>query len=1123
MADGRFYRRVTTRRLKQRRATDLDTAFRVTVKLRVSVIVARLSCNRMADKESNPPDSTARRNRVARLFAEFLAAVGGNDGLDFEQWVQQHRDVESELRALHDDWRKLDKALREGPTEPAGRLDPAREQRDSPRPALGLREGTVVGDFRLTSRMGQGGMGEVWEAEQLSLRRRVAMKFIRPDRASAEYLDFFHREARAGGRLSHPGIVAVYGHGRSNGLDWIAMELVEGSRTLRDVIGVLSVESLPLDHDRHTATLIATIADAVQAAHDAKVIHRDLKPGNILITSDGRPKVTDFGLARITDETAISQTGEVAGSYYYMSPEQVAAKRTGIDHRTDLFSLGVVMYEMLALRRPFEGDTSHQIAQQILTADPQELRSLRSRIPRDLVVICEKALEKDRNHRYPTAAALADDLRRFLRKEPIWAQPPTGLERLIKWTRRNPAKSVAVSVTGVALTVILLLLASLAQTNEVLADARDRADKQAKEAQENLEDVLRLSALQDLEDLLAEADALWPPYPKNIKPYREWVLKANELVAQLPSYRTKRQALRALALPRSEEQRQVERTSHPAFGEFSDLSGELESTRQSLLHRRDGVVAALPEVDWRKYPADASGLNKIAWRLVDPKRSERGQESLGLLLALRATELADNDSAQKAMVSDTLAWAYFALGQDEEAFHASVAALAAAPAQRRAEFEGYLAKIEEEIAAASSGLGAAEQEIAELEDKLAALDDLVDERQDWRFSEAHEEARWWNAQLTKLIRGLEALSERETGLLTATAVSPEHGWSIARRLTFAETMEAGFEPGGEFARCWEEAMPAIAETYPELALSPQMGLVPLGADPASGLWEFAHLMTGEPAERGKDRKLILTEETGVVLVLLRGGSFWMGAQAGDPNSRNYDPLAKRDEGPVHKVDLSCFFISKHELTQGQWERLSGRTPSRYALIRGPWREDWLSSHTPVSLLHPVEQVSWQDCMTWLSRAGLSLPSEAQWEYGARGGTDSPWWTGAEKETLAGAANLLDSYAKHHGMSSGWTGYELWLNDGATFHAPIGTYSANAFGLHDVVGNMYEWCLDAYDRRFYGQSPQLDPVSEGTVTRVRRGGSYNAIVDVSRSATRTDLPPSHASLTVGVRPARTIDP
>jgi WD40 repeat protein len=319
-------------------------------------------------------------------------------------------------------------------------------------------EGECVGDFRLLRLIGRGGMGEVWEAEQLSLSRRVALKLLLPERVDQRGLDFFAREARAGGRLAHPGIVSVFGTGEDEGLHWIAMELVAEACDLRHSLEALREEGeLPGDYYDQVAEFIAQVADALDVAHTGGVIHRDLKPGNILVTDDDRPKVSDFGLAKLTDEHSISLAGQLVGTFAYMSPEQVAVKHAGIDHRTDVFSLGVVLYEMLTLVRAFEGDTTEQVAQKILWEDPVDPRTLRSKVPQDLAVICVKAMEKDPGRRYGTMAELAADLRRHLANEPIHARPPTALQRAGKWVKRNPTLSTAASIAGVALVLISIV------------------------------------------------------------------------------------------------------------------------------------------------------------------------------------------------------------------------------------------------------------------------------------------------------------------------------------------------------------------------------------------------------------------------------------------------------------------------------------------------------------------------------------------------------------------------------------------------------------------------------------------------------------------------------------------
>ena len=309
----------------------------------------------------------------------------------------------------------------------------------------------------MRARLGAGGMGVVWEAEQLSLRRRVALKVLSPNLSlSPENLHRFQREAEAGARLSHPGIVAVYFIGEEDGTQFIAQELVPGGYTLADRLEELrGEERVPRGHDRAMAEFFARVADALHAVHGAGIQHRDVKPSNVLIAPDGSPKVADFGLAHVEDALALSRTGDFAGTPFYMSPEQAASKRIGIDHRTDIFSLGATFYEALTLTRPFEGTTSLEVLEKILMLEPSDPRKLRAGIPRELAAVCARALEKRREKRYPDMAALAADLRRYLRGEPVHARPLTLARRARSLARvhRRPLLSLA-AAAGIALSFL---------------------------------------------------------------------------------------------------------------------------------------------------------------------------------------------------------------------------------------------------------------------------------------------------------------------------------------------------------------------------------------------------------------------------------------------------------------------------------------------------------------------------------------------------------------------------------------------------------------------------------------------------------------------------------------------
>jgi serine/threonine-protein kinase len=388
------------------------------------------------------------------LYAKFLQQRDGDSPLGFESWVDAHPTADAELRGIHADFQWAESQFRRAaPAElgPASTLD----LQTRPRPGL------TFGDFRLVRRLGAGGMGEVWEAEQVSLTRRVALKLIRPDRFDALSLARFEREARAAARVGHRGIVAVHAWGDHAGTAWIAQELVVGGRTLQDWIEERRRRpALGADYYHEVARIVAELAAACAAAHAAGIVHRDLKPQNVLLAPDGSVKLADFGLARVFGADELSQSGEMLGTLPYMSPEQVGGSRATLDARSDIFSLGVVFYELLALSRPFGGDSPPQIVHKILHVDPPSPSTLRSQVPRDLAIVCARALEKSVGQRLASMHEFEAELRRFIACEPIRSRAPGTLYRVGKWMKRHPAKSTAFGLGAALVAAIAVSLVS---------------------------------------------------------------------------------------------------------------------------------------------------------------------------------------------------------------------------------------------------------------------------------------------------------------------------------------------------------------------------------------------------------------------------------------------------------------------------------------------------------------------------------------------------------------------------------------------------------------------------------------------------------------------------------------
>ncbi len=298
--------------------------------------------------------------------------------------------------------------------------------------------------FELQEEIGRGGMGVVYKARQKDLDRTVAVKMILDSYlASEEHIRRFHEEAKAAARVQHSNIVHIHEVGQCNDQHYFVMEYIDGVSLAQ------KVAHGPIDPE-HSALLVQRIARAVDHLHRQGIIHRDLKPSNILIDQDGEPHVTDFGLAKVSrSEGQATATGLIIGTPSYMAPEQAAGNSELLGPRSDIYSLGAILFELLTGRPPFQEERPLDTIMKVLSGEPPLPRSLNGKVPRGLELVCLKCLARNPDSRYQTAAALVDELGRYLKGEALEARPPSFIQRIRSWGRREPALATRLGVLGI--------------------------------------------------------------------------------------------------------------------------------------------------------------------------------------------------------------------------------------------------------------------------------------------------------------------------------------------------------------------------------------------------------------------------------------------------------------------------------------------------------------------------------------------------------------------------------------------------------------------------------------------------------------------------------------------------
>lgn len=852
--------------------------------------------------------------------------------------------------------------------------------------------------FELLRELGSGGQGLVYLARDKALDRLVALKILgsahvgaKPQPWTERMRKRFEREAVLASRLQHPGICPVYSMGTHRDRPYLVMPFLTG-RTLQEALrdGPLPVERATL--------IVEDAARALHAAHEAGIVHRDVKSSNLFLTDDGRVVLLDFGIARdVDDDEQLTMTGDVLGTLPFLSPEQVLGKT--VDRRSDVYSLAVVLYEALTARLPFDAPTQRGLMNAIVHEDAVDPRRLNRSVPNDLGIVLDMGLEKDVTRRYQSAAEFADELERVRTKQPIRARPAGYVRKIVRFAQRQP--KLAASLFGVFAALSLGLVVSL-----VLLDRVKGEEAKTRLALDEIDLLTDRTRLEELESEIAEFE---PPVPTAVPRMQDWLRRADALVDRLALHERVLKELRARADEETNERREAYESRHA-------LADERERLRRS----REYLVAEVARLEAETENASASA--------------------------------------------------------------------------------GLQARLEHRV-----------RELGILDQIQPKIDRAIESGRDWSFARARD--RWRHKLQAELVEELTRFRDRTAGGLGRARVRALYDFAReVERRSFIDARDA-----------WDECLATLADRdraprYGGLRLSKQLGLVPLGRDPDSGLWEFAHLQSGEVPERDEATgRLRFEEASSLVFVLIPGGTATLGATRpgaerleGDPH---VDPYA-RQESPVHRVRLDPFFLSKFEVTQAQWVRMMQTNPSS-SRIGGK-----TSLQPPVTGLHPVEGLSWEVARSFCDRYGFELPQSAQWEYAARAGTTTVFSTGDSPKSLEGHANIADrTWGKITGRRDRVYGV---FDDGWATHAPVGSFAPNGFGLHDMHGNVMECCFDKEHRYSFHVLPGdgLRPIG-GDNGRVLRGGSYRQPWRRARSA---DFVVQRAKLSVGdcgLRPLRRI--
>ncbi|MGA2255237.1 MAG: bifunctional serine/threonine-protein kinase/formylglycine-generating enzyme family protein [Thermoguttaceae bacterium] len=994
-----------------------------------------------------------------------------------------------------------------------------------------------IGDYELLEEIAHGGMGVVYKARQRSLNRIVAVKMILAGQLArkADH-DRFHAEAQAAALLDHPNIVPIFEVGEHEGQHYFSMGYVDGqSLANRLAEGPL----LP----KEAAELVVTVAEAVEYAHRQGVIHRDIKPPNILIDSRGRPRITDFGLAKRVDSGSdLTATGQVLGTPSYMPPEQAAGQIRAVGPAADVYGLGAVLYSALTGRPPFQAATPLETLHQVIEREPVALRQLNAAVPRDLETIVLKCLEKSVPRRYATAQALAEDLRRYLEGRPILARPVGPWDRAWRWCRRQPV------IAGLsAAAVLLMVLVAVAITVGYVSTSR---------ALHQVVDAQTARAMAQV-DALRRAEISQVPYLiENLKPFRAEIVPHLRQSLQQPGLGEKERLRLSLAMVADDD----DQVAYLCKRLLSAEPGELLVIRNSLLPYRNELAAGM-------------------WLTIDDPAADKDRRFRAVCA------LAAFDPASPRWTNAGKPAAEVLVAEDPLLVPTWVEALRPV---RQALLPGLQAVFRDRERSDSRRSMATSILADYAADRPEVLANLLMDADEKQFAIFYQKLKQRGEECLPLLQGevekpvpdaseevKEALAKRQANAAVALLKlnRPEKVWPLlkhgpdptARSYLIHRLAPLGVDVAALVRRLGEEPEVSIrralilslgefdtaqfstAQRQPLIA-----GLLDLyRSDPDPGIhgaaewllrqkgWDQAAKLTTIDAElqekegqlrarKATDKRQWYVNQQGQTFAILNADKpFRMGSPA------NESGRERGDEAPHQQRIDRTFAIALKLVTKAQFEAFRNHSPDvpdydleQYSLTDDSPRvsNQWYSAARYCNWLSEKEgfdKSQWcyepnadgkyaagmKPAKDYLQRRGYRLPTEAEWEYSCRSGTETSRYYGS-------CVVLLGKYAWYQ---------EKYDSPEHTF--PVGMKKPNDFGLFDMHGNVWEWC----DNRQRDEAPSLSRVWEDagdsapvvdTVGRVLRGVAFNYIPGRVRSACRRINAPTDHFGNFGFRVART---